>query len=191
MDDAIASFISITNAEPQKAQSYLRVSDGDLEQALQLFFETGGADMDAGPSVPAASGPPPSLPPRPAQEPIIEIDDDIDDIEDDDVREVMRASERAAAPPAAAAATASSPGGDYEDDEAMARRLQEEFYTQGGGGGGAGGDVDPDGVRAPIARTMETLVGPEEDDDIDFDRLRQYARAGRGLWLDFSLRCIC
>ena len=48
-----------------------------------------------------------------------------------------------------------------EDDEAMARRMQEEMYGGGGGGGGAQSDIDPEtGVRAPMARTTETLVGP-------------------------------
>ena len=54
-----------------------------------------------------------------------------------------------------------------EDDEAMARRLQEEMYGSGGGGGGGGGrlgeELDENGVRAPIARTTETLVGPGSD----------------------------
>lgn len=53
-------------------------------------------------------------------------------------------------------------GTSFEDDEAMARRLQEEMYG-GGGGGGAGDDVDSEGVRAPMARTTETLVGPNSD----------------------------
>ncbi|KAF2863490.1 hypothetical protein K470DRAFT_210527 [Piedraia hortae CBS 480.64] len=48
--------------------------------------------------------------------------------------------------------------GAQEDDEAMARRLQNEMY--GGGSGGADG-----GVRAPIARTTETLVGGDWDED--------------------------
>ncbi|KAF2209871.1 hypothetical protein CERZMDRAFT_46330 [Cercospora zeae-maydis SCOH1-5] len=47
------------------------------------------------------------------------------------------------------------PQHNLEDDEAMARRLQEEMY--GGPGGNRGGE---DEVRAPIARTTETLVGP-------------------------------
>jgi hypothetical protein len=39
----------------------------------------------------------------------------------------------------------------------MARRLQEEMYRDG--------RDSSDGVRAPIARTTETLVGPEADFD--------------------------
>ncbi|GIZ49226.1 hypothetical protein CKM354_001226100 [Cercospora kikuchii] len=48
------------------------------------------------------------------------------------------------------------PQHNVEDDEAMARRLQEEMY--GGPGGSSRGGEDE--VRAPIARTTETLVGP-------------------------------
>ena len=49
----------------------------------------------------------------------------------------------------------------------MARRLQEELYAGGDIGGGPAGD----GVRAPIRRTTETLVGPgaygmSDDDDM-------------------------
>ncbi|KAH8167239.1 hypothetical protein CIB48_g998 [Xylaria polymorpha] len=43
-----------------------------------------------------------------------------------------------------------------EEDAAMARRLQEELYGSGPGSGA----VD-DGVRAPIAQTIETLAGPD------------------------------
>ncbi|KAL4865983.1 hypothetical protein BDV12DRAFT_173667 [Aspergillus spectabilis] len=42
----------------------------------------------------------------------------------------------------------------FEDDAALARRLQEEMY---------GGQETADDVRAPMARTTETLVGPEAD----------------------------
>ncbi|KAI5783559.1 hypothetical protein EDC01DRAFT_211300 [Geopyxis carbonaria] len=145
MDEKIAQFTAITTATPEKAEQYLRVSDLDVEQAVQLFFETGGADLDLG-SAPAHA---PALPPRP-QEPStssrpITIDDD--DLEDADLREAMRASgsNRAGVP-------------EYEDDEAMARRLQEELY-------GSGGNNEDTGVRAPIPKTRETLVGGMDDDE--------------------------
>ena len=45
----------------------------------------------------------------------------------------------------------------------VARRLQEEMYGSGDGGSGAGfgGDVDAEGVRAPMARTTETPSGEQ------------------------------
>lgn len=72
---------------------------------------------------------------------------------------------------------ASGPGaGSFDDDLEMARRMQEELYAEGGRGSGSGrdpdpdhdhdNDRDPDGVRAPMGRTTETLVGPGA---VDFD----------------------
>ena len=43
----------------------------------------------------------------------------------------------------------------------MARRLQEELY----GGAQQNAQNEQDEVRAPMARTTETLVGPEDDFD--------------------------
>lgn len=82
----------------------------------------------------------------------MDSDDDAMDVEEDG-----NASKSAsAAPPAGGGGQ----NGTYEDDEAMARRLQEEMYAGGDMGGDAGRDYDADGVRAPIARTTETLLGP-------------------------------
>ena len=50
----------------------------------------------------------------------------------------------------------------------MARRLQEELY----GVTGTRDVVDSEGVRAPIARTTETLVGPAGYDMDDEDDVR-------------------
>lgn len=52
-----------------------------------------------------------------------------------------------------------------EDDEAMARRMQQEMYR----GGINGDDIPGEEVRAPMARTTETLLGPNADwrDDPD------------------------
>jgi UBX domain-containing protein 7 len=133
MDDNIAQFTAITNCDPAKAQRYLTISENDLEQALQLFFE-GGIDVD-GPepsntsdSRNSATGTRPESP--------INIDDD------DDFRAAIEAS------------TGGGPSGDFEDDEAIARRLQEEFNTST--------RRTADEVRAPMARTTETLVGPDD-----------------------------
>ena len=152
--DLIANFVGITGATSQKAESYLKLADYDLPQAMELFFDMSGADLEAQPSNP------PPLPARQSasNEPI-SLDDDTDD---DDVREAVRVSSGSASQLPVSGAT------DYEDDEAMARRLQEEYYGSGSGAaGGAGGAVGPDDVRAPIARTTETLVGgPDDDDDV-------------------------
>ncbi|KAK5110796.1 hypothetical protein LTR62_005507 [Meristemomyces frigidus] len=137
MDDEIASFTAFTGSDPEKAQRYLTLTDGNVEQAVDLFF----SNPDLGASVPSDSAPPRSNRDNP-----INIDDDEED--DDDVQ-----------------MTGSGPVPDHsvEDDEAMARRLQEEMYGSGGGGGSGMQDLDEDGVRAPMARTTETLVGGPND----------------------------
>ncbi|KAK5122418.1 hypothetical protein LTR85_004002 [Meristemomyces frigidus] len=143
MDEQIATFSAFTSATPAQAQQYLSLTDGNVEQAVELFFSN--PDLGATAAAPAQ----PAQPPSSSRDPIT-IDDDEDEDYDEDVQ--MTGS-RPAAPS----------GPSVEDDEAMARRLQEEMYGAGGGGGGRG-DIDPEtGVRAPMARTTETLVGPGSD----------------------------
>lgn len=165
IDEALVTqFSAITDAPKRKAETYLRVSDMNLAQAIQLYFETGGVDMD----VPTSSATPiaPPLPARPVTgaggEPI-EIDDD----GDEDLREALAASSGGnSSAPTNGGAAAGSTG---YDDEALARQLQEELY--------GGGERESNGVRAPMARTVETLV--DDDDDYYSDPRRQ-ARARRG-----------
>lgn len=94
MDDLVAQFMTITDVPIRKAESYLRVSDNNLQQAIQLFCETGGADMEDPPTNSTPPPPAPALTPRlgGSEDPI-----DIDDIEDGDLREALRASEGARA----------------------------------------------------------------------------------------------
>jgi len=142
MDEQISTFCAFTSATPQQAQQYLALTDGNVEQAVELFFSN--------PELGAQANPPPQ--PADRNDPItIDDDDEMKDLDDD----VQVTGSR---PRAHAAAS-------VEDDEAMARRMQEEMYGGGGtgGGGGAGGNVDEEGVRAPMARTTETLVGPGSD----------------------------
>ncbi|KAI5300954.1 hypothetical protein KEM55_003694 [Ascosphaera atra] len=67
-----------------------------------------------------------------------------------------------------------------EDDEAMARRLQREMEAQARPRGR--GALDEEGVRAPMARTTETLVGGDDDDDLlsTHSVMSRLAGAGRG-----------
>jgi hypothetical protein len=142
MDELITQFVGITSANPERAQQYLTLTDNNLEQAIQLFFDSDGADMGA--SLPQPSAPQPSSDASRSNytnnaDGTVTIDSDNE--MDDDVEVTASARQ----PPPSA----------YEDDEAMARRLQEEAYGAGGGGAGM------NDVRAPMARTTETLVGPE------------------------------
>ena len=48
-DDLIPTFLEITSTEDvQVAKSYLEMSDGNLDTAVNLFFENGGADAELG-----------------------------------------------------------------------------------------------------------------------------------------------
>ena len=154
MDEAIATVVTVTGSKPELAAQYLQLADGDASNAIQLYFDNGGADL-AGPSHTTITQPPPAPShshPRVSgagnpEDPITLPDDnEVEDISDDNDPEVTgyRKSSRSA-PDAGKRESAGA-----EDDEAMARRLQEEMYQ----------DQDPSILRAPIARQAETLVGP-------------------------------
>lgn len=133
----LAQFTEITGSSPELATQYLQLTDFNIEQAMQLYFENGGAPLTEEPQ-PPSSGPQGGHGDRTAH-----VDSD-DDIAIDETRSTPRNQ-----PPQ---------GSIFEDDAAMARRLQEEMYS---------GPDTSDGVRAPMARTTETLVGPEADYDDD------------------------
>ncbi|KAB8238645.1 hypothetical protein ETB97_007536 [Aspergillus alliaceus] len=147
-DDVVAQFTEITGSSPELATQYLHLADYDIEQAMQLYFENGGAPLtdEPMPSTSDARGARRTA----GDSGVVHVDSD-DEVTVDETRSTPRHQ----APQSST----------YEDDEAMARRLQEEMYGGGAGGGGGPGVVDDDGVRAPMARTTETLVGPEADFD--------------------------
>ncbi|KGO40940.1 Uncharacterized protein PEXP_087230 [Penicillium expansum] len=150
-NDVVAQFTEITGSTPELAIQYLQITEFQIEQAMQLYFESGGAPLTGEPSRPShRSG-------IPDDSEVVNIDSDTDD---DTPRHI--------APPT------------FDDDEAMARRLQEQMY------GGPGGADNEDEVRAPLARTTETLVGPGADYDSGEDmhanilsQLRARGRPGR------------
>lgn len=96
--DVVAQFTEITGSTPELAIQYLQISEFNIEQAMQLFFENGGAPLTSEPSQPHGSG-------IPANSEVVNIDSDTDD----------DTPQRSAAPA-------------FDDDEAMARRLQEQMY---------------------------------------------------------------
>lgn len=159
-EENVLNFVSITSCDPDKASQYLRLTDNNLEQAIQLFFDS--PNLDFGPAA-SSSAPPPAA--SSAQNPInVDSDDEMSD---------FNPGANADTPPVRS---------NLESDEELARRLQEEDY-----GGGAAGGRAPDEVRAPIQRTQETLVGPgsnwgpgDADDDIDAMVQEQLARRQRG-----------
>lgn len=176
MDEIVMQFTGITGATPQVARHYLQLTDGAIEQAVQLFFDSPelSATMNQEPSAPeqhSRANARSNTRNQPDSDGVIHIDSDDDpmDEDDDDI-----SATQAGGPTDAA----------YEDDEAMARRMQEELYA----GGDMTGDFDANGVRAPLARTTETLVGPQSNfpgDDAHDALLQQMrmratqSRAGR------------
>ncbi|KAK9354053.1 hypothetical protein V1505DRAFT_415582 [Lipomyces doorenjongii] len=55
--EKLANFSAITGADPERARQYLGVCDGDLDSALNLYLENGGASLDGGPAPSAPSMP--------------------------------------------------------------------------------------------------------------------------------------
>jgi hypothetical protein len=146
MDEAIAALVTVTGTTPELAAQYVQLADGDPNQAVQLFFENGGADLAANTSQPQTTA---TSRNTGALEDPIELDDDanISDDNDPEITGFRKTTDNTQSRTPAAS--------HFEDDEAMARRLQEEMY------GAGGGEDQP--LRAPIARQAETLVGPGAD----------------------------
>ncbi|KAK7413797.1 UBX domain protein Ubx2 [Neonectria punicea] len=163
MDDNIATFNAITGASPDVARSFLEMTAGNFERAIELFYENPDLASGVGAGLSAntaqTTNPVPAVPSNIGRQDaagVIHIDSDEDeDMQFDDDSDVDVDNDRAVAAQAAAIAQ-------EEEDMAMAKRLQEELYQENNGGSGsaAGAGLDPDDVRAPIARTTETLVAP-------------------------------
>ncbi|CBF81425.1 hypothetical protein AN5675.2 [Aspergillus nidulans FGSC A4] len=134
--DVVAQFSEITGSKPELATQYLQLTDFNIEQAMQLYFENDGAELtrDPVPSNSAANRASRSTGYEDASG-VVHLDSDEDEAQSTPRNRPSNTST-------------------LEDDAAMARRLQEEMY---------GGQSAADEVRAPMARTTETLVGPEVD----------------------------
>lgn len=163
MDDNISTFIAITGASTDVARSFLEMTAGNFERAIELFYENPdlasgvGAGLSANQSSTNAPAVPASRPSvgRQDAEGVIHIDSDddtdmqfIDDESDDEGNNGTAAAAQAAA------------FAQEEEDMAMAKRLQEELYRENHGSGSGSGPAGEDDVRAPIARTTETLIAP-------------------------------
>ncbi|KAL2021357.1 hypothetical protein VTK56DRAFT_7222 [Thermocarpiscus australiensis] len=164
-DSVVDAFMGITGANDTAAQHMLELCGGDFEQAVQLWFSdeelqrtlTNAGSSTAGnatttASLQSAGQSSRTNRPRVGREDAqgvihIDSDDDVPMTDDeaygkfDDVDEAANAARAA----------------QEEEDAAMAKRLQEELY--------GGQPVDEGGVRAPMGRTTETLIGPSYDDE--------------------------
>ncbi|KAL8731759.1 MAG: hypothetical protein Q9166_003206 [cf. Caloplaca sp. 2 TL-2023] len=185
-NEAHAQFTSITGTKPETARQYLVFTDGDVQQAIELFFANDGADLAVpAASISATSSHPPPVPPPPTRpsagqrarqnsDGIVHIDSDSDpDYSEYPTTRLSASGRRQAAlaertgsslhTPSSSTPPTYAASGVVDDDEAFARQLQQEMY----GEAGTDSPMDPEGVRAPIARTTETLVGPESFDPND------------------------
>lgn len=181
-EEAVPQFLSFTSSTPDQAIQYLRLTDGDVQQAIDLFYANDGNDLSSSAQAPPIS-PPHARPPGHHQRGyedshgIVHLDSD-SDFSDDEKPEATSTNRSR---PAVSARTRPSthtpssmtpPTGSvaFDDDEAMAMRLQEEIYA--GAGAREAVDADPDGPRAPIGRTTETLVGPGPFDSENANEMR-------------------
>lgn len=179
-DEAVAQFVSFTSSTAERAQQYLQLTDGNVQQAINIFFTNDGNDpAGSTPSTQQQTSQPPPIPPTETRSSnrgqgyedengIVHIDSDTEYPEDVTPQVTRHQTQRSGTArsrpdiqtPLSSALATDVPVNALDEDEVLARRLQEEFYSAGG----LGGEVDPDGVRAPIGRTTETLVGPDSLD---------------------------
>lgn len=150
-DEQLSTFIAITSATPEVARGFLSLANGNVERAMELFFEDPDlvSNVQVDTNIPTRPNPPAPRVGRQDSHGVIHIDSDDEgdfEMDDDDEGDGGHIARTNAAMAAAVA--------QEEEDAAMAKRLQEELY----GGGGSAAD---DNVRAPIARTTETLVAPD------------------------------
>ncbi|KAL9034647.1 MAG: hypothetical protein Q9214_006952, partial [Letrouitia sp. 1 TL-2023] len=182
-DETLAQFAAIIGTTPDRGRQYLELTDGDVEQAIELFFANGGAALGGSTTSDTTSPshrPSISQPPTRPLDQVQTTDDGVihidSDSEPDDSEDDTAVGHRPRAPAPRPGQLASSLNtvagvtppsgqglGSTDDDEAIARRLQEEMY----GESGVVPEMDPQGIRAPIARTTETLIGPDSFDPND------------------------
>lgn len=151
-EDKVAQFVEITSSSPELARQYLQLTEFNIEQAMQLYFENGGVAL-AEETLPSTGSS--RMGPR-ARASVYEDESGVVHIDSDDETEMTPSSARLTRPPPPPPQQQQQSA--LEDDAAYARRLQEEMYSAMGNG---------DQVRAPMARTTETLVGPEAHFDGD------------------------
>lgn len=181
-EEAVAQFVSFTSSTPDQAIQYLRLTDGDIQQAIDLFYANDGNDLSGSAQAPPISPPQASLAGRSQRgyedsHGIVHLDSD-SELSDDEKPEATRTNRSRPAvsarnrPSTHTPSSMTPPTGPvaFDNDEAMAMRLQEEIYAGAAARGAV--DTDPDGPRAPIGRTTETLVGPGSFDSNNANEMR-------------------
>ncbi|KAK3393370.1 hypothetical protein B0H63DRAFT_387925 [Podospora didyma] len=159
----LQQFMQVTDTDEAVARRALGIFSGNIEQALQVWFSDEafqeslrqGGDDDAATRSPVGAQSSALSAGYVDAQGVIHLDSESEsDVDmtggDSDFDEEAEAAEEAASIARAA---------QEAEDAAMAARLQEELYGVAGApvAGSHGGN---DEVRAPMARTTETLVGP-------------------------------
>lgn len=159
--------------DPATAEHFLEIGDGNINNAFSFFLDYGLGSGLANPVAHSSSAAATSSNAAAASSRsqdasrtnigrqddagVIHIDDDDDEFEFEDDNNVQLGAD------------AADNAAQLESDEAFARRMQEEFY----------GGMDEGAVRAPIARTTETLVAPGGDWTAGADLPAGYEEGGR------------
>jgi hypothetical protein len=118
----------------------MQVSDYNLERAIELFFETDGADLSG--HTPARESPPPIAARTPSPRNI-----DVENVGED-------------------SGGSGTPTQNIDEDEALARRLMQEDVDQSTPT--ADNNLSNGGVRSPIAARNDILVHPDMDYDTQY-----------------------
>ncbi|ATY60429.1 UBX domain (Ubx5) [Cordyceps militaris] len=190
-EENISSFAGITGSSTDVARGFLQIANDNLERAIALFFENPElvSGMSAGLSrtttvtataVPTTTSRARGGASRADPSDVIHIpsdDEEMDDSYADSGAEDTVNDDDDDDDSGHQAALLAANYAQEDEDAAMARRLQEELYQSGGGGEGH--------VRAPIARTTETLVAPgsawgPDDDAAVLESLRRRRPGARG-----------
>ena len=179
MDDLVAQFTAVTSANPERAAQYLRLTEGNLEQAIQLFYDSPALDLGTSDATSYAGSRPSAERTAERQsykedeEGIVHIDSEDEASESMDIDGGTHSSHIHRPNPSSSINHRTIEEPEYEDDEAIAQRLQNEMYETREG---------MEEVRAPIARVSETLVGPGTDwgaDEDDLSHTEMLARQRR------------
>jgi hypothetical protein len=136
-DENLENFVGITDCDAVKAEQYLRLTDGNLEQAIQLYFDSPNLDFGAaGPAQPEAS----------AQDPIaIDSDDDMDTAAEGDEAMARRlqqemyggagapGEDEVRAPMQRTTETLVGPGASYTNDEDLEAMVRDQLSRRRAG----------------------------------------------------------
>ncbi len=194
-EETVTNFMALTDANEHVARSFLEVTNGDLAQAAELFFESPEMVTTFNQASASRAHDPPRLPEaRPATQPTYGVharpSDDARDghtpiqIESDSEFEDDIFDNESAAVQAETVARSAQ----EEEDAAMAKRLQEELYAE------PTTTTAADGIRAPMGRTTETLVasgfdmGEGEHDEVAMQVMDQLNRRRQQLHNPRELR---